>query len=252
MPCLSHWIQGWDALFSALEKHGFKDNTLLVFTNDNGPVLESMSTPWRGTKNTTFEGGVRVPCLVRWPGHTKPGTKSDGMMFITDFFSTFITLAGAKHEQATKVDAIDMTGMLFSGAPSTRHEIIYEVTGSVRLPTIRSGPWKLMGNDMLFNIAKDPYEENNVAKKNPTVVKKLAARLAQMSKERPPLGNKPLLMDPPLPYIYGQSENKAPPTWLVKHVDQIRATQPQTWVPGTTPWPQAPRGANANKQPAAK
>ena len=243
---------GVGRIVSALEKHGFKDNTLLVFTNDNGPVLESMSTPWRGTKNTTFEGGVRVPCLVRWPGHTKPGTKSDGMMFIADFFSTFITLAGAKHEQATKVDAIDMTGMLFSGAPSTRHEIIYEVTGSVRLPTIRSGPWKLMGNDMLFNIAKDPYEENNVAKKNPTVVKKLAARLAQMSKERPPLGNKPLLMDPPLPYIYGQSENKAPPTWLVKHVDQIRATQPQTWVPGTTPWPQAPRGANANKQPAAK
>lgn len=238
-------------ILKAIAQNGFKDNTLVVFTNDNGPVLESMSTPWRGTKNTTFEGGVRVPCVVRWPGHTEAGTSNHGMMFIADFYSTFITLAGGKHEQETVVDGIDMTRTLFANEPSARKEIVYEVKGSVRLPTIRSGDWKLMG-DMLYNIANDPYEKKDVAGENPAVVKRLAARLAQVNKERPPLGDKPLLMDPPLPYIYGLKENKNPPAWLVKHVDAIRAKQPQKWAPGQTPWPQAPVGANANKQPGAK
>ena len=235
----------------AIDKHGFRDNTLFIFTNDNGPVLESMSKPWRGTKNTTFEGGVRVPCLLRWPGHTMPRSSHDGMMFIADFYSTFIQLAGANALQDTKVDGIDMTAMLFEGAASPRKEIVFEVTGSVRVPTIRSGEWKLMG-EMLFNIVKDPYEKNDVAGDHPGIVKRLAARLAQVDSERPPLGNKPLLMDPPLPYIYGQKENTKPPKWLVRHVDAVRAKQPTKWAPGETPWPQAPIGVNANKQPGSR
>ncbi|MFP6859658.1 MAG: arylsulfatase [Roseibacillus sp.] len=238
---------GVGRILDAIEKNGIKDNTLVVFTNDNGPVLESMSTPWRGTKNTTFEGGVRVPCLLRWPGHTKPGTSNDGMIFISDFYSTFITLGGAKHEQERNVDGLDMTETLFGDKASPRKEIVFEVEGSVRLPTIRRGNWKLMG-DMLFNIKKDPYEKNDIAKENPGIVKRLANRLAKVNSERPPLGDKPLLMDPPLPYIYGLKENEKPPEWLVKHVDAIRATQPKEWKPGETPWPQAPIGANANKQ----
>ena len=80
------------------------------------------------------------------------------------------------------------------------------------------------------------------------IVKKLTARLDEVSKQRPPLGNKPLLMDPPLPYIYGLDENKLPPVWLREAVDRVRATQPKKWAPGETPWPQAPKGANASKQ----
>ena len=232
---------------AAVDKNGFKENTLIVFTNDNGPVLEEMSTPYRGTKNTTFEGGVRVPCLLRWPGNFKASATNDNLMFISDWYTTFISLAGGSHKQDTKVDAFDMTDMLLNAKPSPRDEIIFEVSGSVRLPTIRSGDFKLMG-DMLFNIADDPYEKNDVAAKHPDVVKKLAKRLDVVGKERPPLGDKPLLMDPPLPYIYGQTENKNPPAWLKEAVDKIRAAQPQKWAPGETPWPQAPIGANANKQ----
>ena len=57
-------------IVSAIDKQGLKENTLVIFTNDNGPVLEEMSKPYRGAKNTTFEGGVRVPCVMRWPGKT--------------------------------------------------------------------------------------------------------------------------------------------------------------------------------------
>ena len=239
--------KGVGRIVKALDKHGFADNTLVVFTNDNGPVLESMSRPYRGTKNTTFEGGVRVPCLVRWPGKIKAGLKNDGMMFVADWYSTFITLAGGKHQQKTKVDAIDMTDMLFKGAKSRRQEIIFEVKGSVRLPTIRQGNYKLMG-EMLFDIKNDPYEKKDVAKQHPEIVKKLSARLTEAASERPPLGEKPLLMNPPLPYVYGFKENQNVPDWLKKHMQAVRAKQPQKWAPGETPWPKAPKGANASKQ----
>ena len=129
------------------------------------------------------------------------------MMFVADWFSTFITLAGGKHEQELPVDAIDMTGMLFQGEKSPRKEIIFEVAGSVRLPTIRKGKYKLMG-DMLFDILADPAEQNDIAAQHPKVVKRLTRRLKKVGAERPPLGDKPLLMDPPLPYVYGLEENR--------------------------------------------
>ena len=234
-------------IVAAVDKNGFKDNTIVVFTNDNGPVLESMSEPYRGTKNTTFEGGVRVPCLIRWPGHIEPGSKNKGMMFVADWFPTFNALAGVKEPAPDNIDGINMIDMLFNGNDSPRDEIIFEVSGSVRLPTIRKGDFKLMG-DMLFNVKKDPSEKNNIAKERPKMVKKLSKRLASVTKQRPPLGDKPLLMDPPLPYIYGQEENQSPPKWLKDHVDRVRSKQPKEWAPGTTPWPQAPKGAHAAKQ----
>ena len=234
-------------IVAAVDKNGFKDNTIVIFTNDNGPVLESMSEPYRGTKNTTFEGGVRVPCLIRWPGHIEPGSKNNGMMFVADWFPTFNALAGVKEPAPDNIDGINMIDMLFNGNDSPRDEIIFEVSGSVRLPTIRKGDFKLMG-DMLFNVKKDPGEKNDIAKEKPKIVKKLSERLVSVAKERPPLGDKPLLMDPPLPYIYGQEENQSPPKWLKDHVDRVRSKQPKEWAPGTTPWPQAPKGAHAAKQ----
>lgn len=228
----------------AIDEHGFKENTLVIFTNDNGPVLEEMSRPFRGTKNTTFEGGVRSPCFLRWPGHTQPGSRNNGMMFIADFYSTFIVLGGANSAQEMPVDGLDMTGMLFGDQPSPRDEIIFEVVGSVRLPTIRSGNYKLMGN-LLYNIVEDPSEQTDIAAVHPSIVSRLKARLDEVGKERPPLGDKPLLMDPPLPYIYGVNENEDPPEWLKERVRAVRATQPAEWAPGETPWPQAPKGAHA-------
>lgn len=248
---LANLDQAVGRISRAIDDNGFRKNTLLIFANDNGPVLESMSKPYRGTKNTTFEGGVRQPAILRWPGHTKPGTTKDGMMFIADLYPTFITLAGGTHEQARKIDGIDMTSMLFEGGKSQRTEIVFDVAGSVRLPTIRSGAFKLMG-DHLFDIEEDPYEKTDIAKKHPEVVKKLKARVAAVGRERPPLGNKPLLMDPPLPYVYGLKEQKDVPRWLISAVDKIRAKQPKRWAPGETPWPKAPKGATASKMTGLK
>ena len=168
------------------------------------------------------------------------GTANKGMMFIADFFSTFITVAGGSHEQELPVDSLNMTGMLFDGKPSPRDEIIFEVSGSVRIPTIRKGDYKLMGK-LLYNIKEDPYETTDIAAEHPEVVERLRARLKEVDAERPPLGDKPLLMEPPLPYVYGIEENKNPPAWLKRAVDKVREMQPKEWAPGETPWPQAPK-----------
>ncbi|MEC5128227.1 arylsulfatase [Verrucomicrobiales bacterium BCK34] len=235
----------------AVDDNGFKEDTLFVFSNDNGPVLEEMSAPYRGTKNTTYEGGVRQPAIVRWPGHVNPGTTKDGLMFIADFFPTFISLAGGSHEQERPVDGLDMTAMLFEGADSPRKEIIYDVSGSVRLPTIRRGDFKLMG-DVLYNIVDDPGEQTDIAADHPMLVKELAARLKKAGDERPPLGDKPLIMDPPLPYVYGLEEQAETPQWLIDAVNEVRKTQPTEWAPGETPWPKAPQGADASKMDGLK
>jgi arylsulfatase A-like enzyme len=226
-------------ILAAIKQQGFAEDTLVICTNDNGGLTEESNRPFRGTKNTTYEGGVRVPCLMRWPGHTTPGSSNDAMMHVTDFFATLVTLAGGSLQQPRKLDSIDMSGVLFGDEQPKRDEIIFEVTGSVRSPTIRSGDFKLMG-PLLYNIAKDPYEQTDIAATHPEIVKNLAARLEQVAQQRPPLGDKPLLMSPALPYVYGIDENKDPPQWLIEAVDQARAKQPKEWPPGETPWPQAP------------
>tara|TARA_R110002049_G_scaffold285698_1_gene466750 strand:+ start:160233 stop:161825 length:1593 start_codon:yes stop_codon:yes gene_type:complete len=228
---------------AAIQRQGFSENTLFIVTNDNGGLTEESNRPFRGTKNTTYEGGVRVPCVMRWPGRVRAGDKTDAMMHVTDFFATFVKLAGGSLEQPRPIDSIDMSETLFGDNGGAKHsprtEIIYEVTGSVRIPTIRKGNFKLMG-DVLFDIKNDPAETTDVAASHPDTVLALSARLAEAAKERPPLGDKPLLMRPALPYVYGEDENKAPPAWLVDAVDAAREKQPKSWPPGETPWPQAP------------
>lgn len=232
-------------IVGAVDQYGFGDNTLVIFTNDNGGLRDEYNKPWRGTKNTTYEGGVRVPCIMRWPGKLEPGSTCDAMMHVVDLMPTFINLAGGSTEQDRPLDGLDMVDTLFAGTSSPRTEIIFEVSGSVRRPTILSGDMKLMG-DKLFNILADPTESTDIAARHPALCKQLKARLAEFSKQRPPLsdtlGAQPLLMDPPLPFVYGRDENKHAPEWLKRAVAAVRATQPKVWAPGKTPWPQAPTG----------
>jgi hypothetical protein len=94
---------------------------------------------------------------------------------------------------------------------------------------------------LLYNIKKDPYETTDIAARHTDIVKRLRDRLLEVDAERPALGDKPLLMEPPLPYVYGIKENENPPEWLKEIVDKVRDTQPKEWAPGETPWPQAPK-----------
>ena len=133
-----------------------------------------------------------------------------------------------------------MTDVLVNGAESPREEIIFEVKDSVRTPAIRKGDYKLVG-DELYNIAEDPYEKNNIAGDHPKLVKKLKKRLQEAGEERYYPDEDPTLMNPPLPFVYGQNENQNPPEWLKKIVKQKRLEQARSWNQEQTPWPQAPK-----------
>jgi len=235
-------------IVGALDQYGFNENTVLVFTNDNGGLRPNMNAPYRGTKNTNYEGGVRSPCLIRWPRKIQPNSTNDGIMHITDFFDTFLSLANvdgdgrmpsALNETRFQRDAFDMKNMILRGADSPRDEIIYEVSGSVRQPAIRLGDHKLIGNE-LFNISRDPYETNNIAEANPDIVDRLRKRVTSVGEERPPMPDVSRLMSPALPWVYGRDENTTAPQWVKDRLRPIRAAQPQEWAPGTTPWPQPP------------
>jgi len=226
-------------IVGAVDQYGYGNDTLVIFANDNGGLRDEMNAPYRGHKNTNYEGGVRVPCVFRWPGKIEVGTSNDAMMHIVDLYSTFITLAGASHKQRRAVDSIDMTGTIFAGEPAPRKEVIYEVSGSVRFPAIRLGDYKLVGKE-LYNIVMDPSEKEDIAGKHPGIVEQLAKRVAEAGTQRPPMPDMSQLMSPALPWVYGQKENATAPEWVKEEVRKVRATQPKDWAPGTTPWPQAP------------
>ncbi|MDH3246445.1 MAG: sulfatase-like hydrolase/transferase [Saprospiraceae bacterium] len=226
-------------IVAALDQYGFAENTFLVFANDNGGLRENMNAPYRGTKNTNYEGGVRVPCIVRWPGQIKPSTSNNQLMHITDFYRTFVSLAGGNASDRI-LDSYDILRVIVNEDASPRNSIIYEVEGSVRPPAMRHGDYKLIG-DELYNIAEDPYEQENLASAYPTLVDSLSILLDRFAGERPPMPDVSRLMVPALPWVYGREENLNAPQWIVDHLSPIRELQPQEWRVGESPWPQAPK-----------
>ena len=188
-------------IVGALDQDGYGENTLVIFSNDNGGLREEMNAPYRGTKNTKYEGGVRVPCVMRWPGRFKPGSKHAGLMHITDLFPTFVSIAGAEKEQERPLDGMDMTSSMLNGTASPRDEIVLEVSGSVRFPAIMRGNYKLIGEE-LYDIAAVPSEKNDIADDKPEIAADLKERVTAYGKERKPLGDLPLLMTPALPWVY--------------------------------------------------
>lgn len=227
-------------IVGAVEQHGFKSNTLIVFTNDNGAIRDTMNIPFRGTKNTNYEGGVRVPCVLSWEGKTVPNSTNDELMHITDFYSTLVKIAGGSLEQEFALDGIDMTEVLFNKAKSKRDEIVFEVSGSVRYPAILKNGYKLIG-DELFDLIADPGEQVNIASTHPATLDSLKELVSNYGLQRPPMPDMSRLMTPALPWVYGQKENESTPDWLKEHMRKIRDKQPRSWAEGTTPWPQAPK-----------
>ena len=199
------WCVG--ELMAALEKHGLTRDTLVIFTSDNGPVVDDgykddakeklgdhkPAGPWRGGKYSIFEGGTRVPFIVRWPGRVKPGT-SDALISQVDFPATFAALAKAKFESKTSPDTQNILPALLGDSPKGRSNLVEHAGGLA----IRSGDWKYIpvrpgaprnkntdtetGNNprvQLYNLANDPGETKNLAEEQPGKAKELAALLEQ-------------------------------------------------------------------------
>lgn len=185
-------------LLDGIKQLGIENNTIVIFTSDNGPLPSfrgSREAGLRGSKLSLYEGGIRMPFIIKWPGHVPTGiTDSVSVLNSTDLLPTFAAIASARLPENYKGDGEDRESVLL-GRPSARDKDMYweygrnsyafnYPKGRDRSPNlaIRSGKWKLLfdyhENDMeLYDMEKDYYETTNVAKLHPDIVKKLKIKL---------------------------------------------------------------------------
>ena len=170
----------------ALKANGLDEKTMVIFMSDNGgPTRHGASNkPLKGGKGSTWEGGHRVPFVVRWPGVIPAGTSSDAMATSMDLLPTLARFAGAKPPGDRKIDGKDIASLLLAkpGA-ATPHKAFYFYSRG-QLHAVRSGDWKLFftrGKQApkgrpaaLYNLASDIGEASNVLGDHPGVAKRLA------------------------------------------------------------------------------
>jgi arylsulfatase A-like enzyme len=170
-----------------LKSDGLEDNTLVIFTSDNGPHKEGGHDPaffedWgplRGFKRDLTEGGIREPMIVRWPGHTHAGTTCDYIGGFQDFLPTLARVAGVTPPE--RIDGINFVAAVEGNtATQPRHEYLYwEFYERKTAQAVRAGNWKairipmLTGRTELYDLGADLHEDRDVAAEHPDVVKRL-------------------------------------------------------------------------------
>jgi arylsulfatase A-like enzyme len=197
-------------LMRALDELGLADDTLILFSSDNGPEDIHIRNaghsgvgsagPFRGRKRSLYEGGIRVPGIVRWPGKVPGGRIDDtSVVAAVDWLPTVCKLAGVEVPAAHKRDGEDAADILLGGARARRQPLFWEWRFRIAgepfhhspMLAIRDGDWKLLMNPdgsrvELYEIKKDPTQLNNDAEHHPDVVKHLSDKLLAWSKELPP------------------------------------------------------------------
>ena len=182
-PCISEIDWSVGQVLDTLEKAGITENTIVIFTTDNGPVVGNAG-PLRGKKGSLFDGGSRVPGIIKWPAGIKPGQVNDEIISAMDLFPTFAHIVGAEIPQDRKIDGKDILPVLQDGAKSP-HEALFYHRGK-HLCAVRSGDWKLMVVDFvdrkrvdgvytLYNLKDDIGERVDVKDQHPEVVERLKA-----------------------------------------------------------------------------
>ncbi len=188
------WTVG--EVLAALDRLGIAENTLVIFTSDNGGAikdtyddgtnaLHALQPPngaLRGSKGMLYEGGHRVPFIARWPGRIQAGSTSDALIAHVDALATFATLTGRKLAPDAGPDSFNVLPALLGEklAQPARDHLVLQNNGQAPL-ALREGDWVLLakaaGAMELFNLATDPAQKNNVAAKEPDRVKSMSARL---------------------------------------------------------------------------
>lgn len=195
-------------VLEVLKLEGLEENTLVIFVSDNGPWIEEKigdhagsAFPLKGSKAQTWEGGVRVPCIMKWKGHIKEGQTNDELLTTMDFLPGFSDISGAKIPNDLKIDGKSFKDVLLNNAISP-HDYYYYYAYT-HLQAVRDKEWKLVlprpkkpkymkwrgrkidkvDEIQLFNITKDIEEKYNLAEKYPEKVKELMLLVEQGRKE---------------------------------------------------------------------
>jgi arylsulfatase A-like enzyme len=198
-------------VMKTIKELGLDEKTLVIFTSDNGPDMGSAG-PFKGKKGSNFEGGVREPCIMRWPGKIPAGTQCSQIAGNIDVLPTLASIAGAKLDPKKIIDGRDISTLMMDDKAGPVRDVHLYCTANLANPVqaIRMGEWKLFlpdsdeggaakkkkGNapqgNMLFNLEKDPGETTNVFDKNPEIVEKLRkearTRISEILANRRPVG----------------------------------------------------------------
>jgi arylsulfatase A-like enzyme len=199
-PDYASMVQAMDdnvgRLMSALDQLKLSDDTVVIFTSDNGglstlprPSGPTSNYPLRSGKGWCYEGGIRVPLIIRAPGVTKPGSVTDQPVISMDFFPTMLNLAGIAQKPKLHADGTDLTALIKDGKELKRDAIYwhyphYHGSGWTPGAAIRAGKWKLIeffedSHIELYDLASDPGEQNDLAEKMP----EKAAQVYKMLKD---------------------------------------------------------------------
>lgn len=184
--------EGVGLLLAELEKQGVIDNTLFVLSSDNGGERYSDNSPLFHHKSTLWEGGIRVPCLMRWPARLPQGKVTSQVGITMDLTATFAAIAGAKPADDRPFDGLNLLPFLAGGQKEQPRTLYWRIDRASRQQkAVRHGPWKYIQDsnvEMLFNLEEDISERRDVAFQNPAVFADLKVRLgaweAEMAKER--------------------------------------------------------------------
>ena len=164
-------------VLAALETHGLADNTIVVFTSDNGGERYSDVWPFTGNKMELLEGGLRVPAIIRWPGRVSPGLTSEQVMISMDWLPTLLAACGSAPDPAYLSDGINLSDTL-AGAPPRQRALFWRYLNLAQ-EACRVGDWKylkILDNTFLFNVADDPRERANMKARRPELYADLVGR----------------------------------------------------------------------------
>ncbi len=178
---------GVGAILAALERNGLTRNTLVIFTNDNGGEWLSRNAPLQHRKGTLWEGGIRVPLILRWPARLPAGGTSKQVAITMDITRSILTVAGTRLPADYRPEGIDLLPMLSGATPPTARDLYWRIQRPDRQQrAVRSGRWKLLidgGQLLLFDLDADPGERTDLAALHPDVVVRLKQAVAAWEKD---------------------------------------------------------------------
>ena len=182
MAAVTYMDEAIGQILKLLDEHDLMDNTIVLFLSDNGGSSSADNGPLRGGKSRLFEGGVRVPCIVRWPGVIPGGTICEKFLTAMEIFPMLCTAVGVKPPKGVILDGFDMTAILAGKQKSPRKEMFWQRQGD---KAARVGDWKWVESSRgsgLFDLSKDIGEQYDLSKEKPEVLRKVKSRFAAWEK----------------------------------------------------------------------
>jgi arylsulfatase A-like enzyme len=177
---LEHADRGIGQILATIDKLGLRQSTLVIFTNDNGGEWLSRNAPLFHYKGTVWEGGIRVPAILRWPGVIPPGQVSPQVGITMDLTATILAATRTAVPPDARLEGIDLMPVLSRQTPVVERTLFWRVMGNSPQRAVRSGDWKLIldrGRPLLFNLRTDIGERTNLTGQRPELVRRLAPLL---------------------------------------------------------------------------